>query len=147
LQSSDPRGEPWLWFYEDFLELYDPAARKRAGVYYTPTEIVQMQVRHIDQILRNVFGRRLGFGDKQVVTLDPATGSGTYPLAVLDQAAEIALGQRGQAGPAQVAKNLNDNLLAFELLPGPYAVAHLRIGQRLAEMERALTTPKSPRVY
>ncbi|OLT26339.1 hypothetical protein BJF82_12525 [Kytococcus sp. CUA-901] len=146
-QSSDPRGEPWLWFYEDFLEIYDPEARKKAGVYYTPTEIVQMQVRHIDHILRDVFGRKLGFGDNKVVTLDPATGSGTYPLTVLDRAAEIAVQQRGQAGPAQVAKNLTDNLIAFELLPGPYAVAHLRIGQRLAEMENALTGRKSPRVY
>lgn len=66
---------------------------------------------------------------------------------MLDRAAETALAQRGLAGPAQVAKNLIDNLLAFELLPGPYAVAHLRIGQRLAEMEGALTVRKSPRVY
>lgn len=146
-RSNDPRGEPWLWFYEDFLEIYDPEARKKAGVYYTPAEVVQMQVRHVDYILREIFGRRLGFGDKQVVTLDPATGSGTYPLTVLDRAAETALAQRGLAGPAQVAKNLTDNLLAFELLPGPYAVAHLRIGQRLAEMEGALTVRKSPRVY
>lgn len=145
--SSDPRGEPWLWFYEDFLQVYDPAARKKTGVYYTPTEVVQMQVRHVDYILREVFGRKLGFGDKQVVTLDPAAGSGTYPLAVLDLAAEVALVGRGPAGPAQVARNLTDNLLAFELLPGPYAVAHLRVGQRLASMEGTLTGPKSPRVY
>lgn len=145
--SNDPRGEPWLWFYEDFLQIYDPAARKKAGVYYTPTEVVQMQVRHVDYVLREVFGRKLGFGDKKVVTLDPATGSGTYPLAVLDKAAEVALDARGPAGPAQVAKNLTDNLLAFEILPGPYAVAHLRVGQRLASMEGALTGRKSPRVY
>ncbi|MBM4481725.1 hypothetical protein GS444_24755 [Rhodococcus hoagii] len=34
-----------------------------------------------------------------------------------------------------MAKNLTKNLLAFELLPGPYSVAHLRIGQRLAEAQ------------
>lgn len=145
--SRDPRGEAWLWFYEDFLQIYDPEARKKAGVYYTPTEVVQMQVRHVDHVLQEVFGRKLGYGDKQVVTLDPATGSGTYPLAVLDRAAEVALAARGPAGPAQVAKNLTDNLLAFEILPGPYAVAHLRVGQRLASMEGALTGRKSPRVY
>lgn len=145
--SRDPRGEPWLWFYEDFLQIYDPEARRKAGVYYTPTEVVQMQVRHVDHVLREVFGRKLGFGDKQVVTLDPATGSGTYPLAVLDRAAEVGRAVRGPAGPAQVARNLTDNLLAFEILPGPYAVAHLRVGQRLASMEGALTARKSPRVY
>lgn len=82
-RSKDPRGEPWLWFYEDFLAAYDRARRKSAGVYYTPTSVVQAQVRLVDQVLRTQFGRRYGFGDESVVTLDPATGSGTYPLAVL----------------------------------------------------------------
>ena len=132
--SKDSRGEPWLWFYEDFLAKYDPEARKRAGVYYTPTSVVQCQVRIIDDLLRNKFRQPLGFGAPNVVTLDPATGSGTYPLAVIDQAVTTALTERGAAGPDQVAKNLTKNLLAFELLPGPYAVAHLRIGQRLAEV-------------
>lgn len=145
--STDSRGEPWLWFYEDFLAIYDPAARKAAGVFYTPTEVVRMQVRHVDHILRSTIRRRLGFGDKAVVTLDPAAGSGTYPLAVIDRAEEVAREMRGAAGPAQVVGNLADNLLAFELLPGPYAVAHLRIGQRLAEVEQTLTARKSPRVY
>lgn len=145
--STDPRGEPWLWFYEDFLHTYDPKAQKKAGVYYTPTQVVGAQIRLVDQVLQKSFGRALGFGDKSVVTLDPATGSGTYPLAVLDKAAEVAIERRGPAGSAQVAKNLVDNLVAFEILPGPYAVAHLRVGQRLAEMENTLTPRSNVRVY
>ena len=130
-RSTDSRGEPWLWFYEDFLQRYDPAARNRAGVYYTPISVVQCQVRVVDALLRERFGQTLGFGAPSVVTLDPATGSGTYPLAVIDRAEAAAREERGPAGVAQVAKNLTKNLLAFELLPGPYSVAHLRIGQRL----------------
>src|SRR5699024_3582548 len=80
-RSRDSRGEPWLWFYEDFLGKYDPQARKEAGVYYTPTDVVHAQVRLVDHILRNVFDKPLSFGDSKVTTLDPATGSGTYPLA------------------------------------------------------------------
>ena len=133
--SKDSRGEPWLWFYEDFLAKYDPEARKQAGVYYTPMSVVQCQVRIVDHLLRVRFGQTLGFGSKSVVTLDPATGSGTYPLAVIDQAVENAFEERGPAGSRQVAKNLTKNVLAFELLPGPYSVAHLRIGQRLAEAQ------------
>lgn len=131
--SKDSRGEPWLWFYEDFLAKYDPEARDQSGVYYTPTPVVQYQVRIVDDLLRNRFRQRLGFGSKSVVTLDPAAGSGTYPLAVIDKAVETAFEERGRAGSKQVADNLAKNILAFELLPGPYAVAHLRIGQRLAE--------------
>ncbi|WP_197410569.1 type ISP restriction/modification enzyme [Arthrobacter sp. EPSL27] len=146
-KSKDSRGEPWLWFYEDFLEKYDAKARKEAGVYYTPTKIVECQVRLVDYILTEELGKPLSFGDQEVVTLDPATGSGTYPLAVLDQAAAVAKRERGDAGPQQVAKSLASNVMAFELLPGPYAVSHLRIGQRLAEMAGSLTPPEEVRVY
>lgn len=146
-QSKDSRGEPWLWFYEDFLSKYDPKARKEAGVYYTPSEVVAAQVRLVDRILTDVFKKPMSFGDSNVVTLDPATGSGTYPLTVLDKAAEVATEQRGPAGPRQVAKSLAKNLIAFELMPGPYAVAHLRVGQRLAELAETLTPPEHVRVY
>ena len=146
-RSTDSRGEPWLWFYEDFLATYDPERRKQSGVYYTPTGVVDLQVRLVDQILRERFGRKLSYGDKTVVTLDPATGSGTYPLAVLDRAGTVAEAVRGHAGPAQVAPTLAQNVIAFELLPGPYAVAHLRIGQRLAELAGQLVPPGAVRVY
>lgn len=145
--SKDPRGEPWLWFYEDFLAKYDPAARDEAGVYYTPTHVVEYQVRTIDHLLRTKFGLRLGFGSDNVVTLDPATGSGTYPLAVIDQAVQNAKIERGPAGARQIVKNLTKNLIAFELLPGPYAVAHLRVGQRLAEAEGLLMQTNEIGVY
>src|SRR5699024_8122340 len=39
------------------------------------------------------------------------------------------------------------NLAAFELLPGPYAVAHLRIGQRLAEVSGQWHQLDPVRVY
>ena len=134
-RSADRRGEPWLYFYEDFLSVYDPEERKQAGVYYTPTAIVQAMVRIVDHLLVERFGIRLGFADKQVVTLDPATGTGTFPLAVIDRAAERAAAERGPGGRAQAASSLSHNLFAFELLPGPYAVAQLRINQRLSELQ------------
>jgi len=136
--SKDSRGEPWLWFYEDFLIKYDPESRNQAGVYYTPTSVVECQVRIVHDVLTRRFQQTLGFGSKSVVTLDPATGSGTYPLAIIDQAVESARTERGPGGIQQVAKNLTQNLLAFELLPGPYSVAHLRIGQRLAQAKNQL---------
>lgn len=146
LASRDSRGEPWLWFYEDFLAVYEPDARRESGVYYTPLPVVRAQVRLTEHVLRETFDLPLGFGHRSVTTLDPATGSGTYPLAVLDAAAVTAERERGQAGPRQVARTLSNSLIAFELMPGPYAVAHLRIGQRLADMEGTLT-PEQVRVY
>src|SRR5690606_14486792 len=69
-KTHDSRGKPWLWFYEDFLAKFDPEARKEAGVYYTPVDVVQCQVRLTDHILREVFGKPLSFGDRSVVTLE-----------------------------------------------------------------------------
>lgn len=115
--SHDSRGEPWLWFYEDFLATYDPKARKQAGVYYTPTAVVLCQVRLVDHVLRERFHRRYGLGNKGVVVLDPACGSGTYPLAVIDQAVENVAG-RGTAGPRQIAANLADTLSPSSCSPG-----------------------------
>lgn len=133
-RSADRRGEPWLYFYEDFLSQYDPDARRQAGVYYTPTAIVKAMVKIVDHLLVNKFGIRLGFADKNVFTLDPATGTGTFPLAVIDCAADRAAAERGPAGRSQAASSLSHNLFAFELLPGPYAVAQLRINQRLRDL-------------
>ncbi len=35
------REDPWLYFYEDFLAVYDSRLRKDAGAYYTPVEVVR----------------------------------------------------------------------------------------------------------
>jgi len=134
-QSSDARGEPWLYFYEDFLGVYAPDARKQAGVYYTPTAVVEAMVAMVDHVLVERFGCRAGLADSGVVTLDPAVGTGTFPLAVIDRAAARMEALRGPAGPAQAAANLAENLVGFEVLPGPYAVAHLRLTQRLRELD------------
>lgn len=131
-KRKDPRGEPWLWFYEDFLAAYDPEARKQAGVYYTPVEVVGCIVRLVEDALVERFDRPLGFGDPGVTTLDPAAGTGTFPLAVVDSAIARAVEERGPAGGQMAALSLTANLFGFELLPGPYAVTHLRVGQRLA---------------
>lgn len=143
-RSRDSRGEPWLYFYEDFLTAYDPNARQAAGVYYTPREIVRCQVRLVDEVLRDRFGKALSYAAPGVTTLDPACGSGTYPLAVIDAASKVAFEERGVAGPAQIAPVLARNLLAFELLPGPYALAHLRVGERLVELAQVLPGVPAP---
>ena len=78
--------DPWLYFYEDFLAVYDPKLRKDAGAYYTPVEVVRAQVRLIDDLLVHRLGKPLGFADPSVITLDPAAGTGTYLLGVIEHA-------------------------------------------------------------
>ena len=58
--------------------------RNDAGVYYTPVEVVRFQVRLLDEILRTRFGRQRGLGADDIQLLDPAAGTGAYPLAVAE---------------------------------------------------------------
>jgi hypothetical protein len=125
--------DPWLYFYEDFLTVYDPELRKDAGAYYTPVQVVRCQVRLIDDLLVNLLGKPLGFADTGVITLDPAVGTGTYLLGVIDHALRRVESEQGTGAVAGQATALASNLYGFELMVGPYAVAELRVSQALRD--------------
>lgn len=118
-------ADPWLYFYEDFLATYDPKMRADAGVYYTPVEIVEAQVRLLDTVLKTRFGRPDGLGDDNTKLLDNACGTATYPLAVARHVID------NSAAPQDAARSLAKRLHAFEILMGPYSVAHMRLTQLL----------------
>ena len=128
-----PGEDPWLYFYEDFLAAYDPRLRKDAGVYYTPVEVVRAQVRLIDDLLVHRLGKPLGFADSGVVTLDPAVGTGTYLLGVIERALARVEAEQGAGAVAGQATALADNLYGFELMVGPYSVAELRVSRALRD--------------
>jgi hypothetical protein len=125
--------EPWLYFYEDFLAAYDPKLRKDAGAYYTSVEVVRAQVRLIDDLLRNRLGKSLGFADRGVVTLDPAVGTGTYLLVVIDHALGKVEAQQGPGAVPAQATALAANIYGFEIMVGPFAVSELRVSRALQD--------------
>ncbi len=129
-QAKSGDADPWLYFYEDFLDAYDPKLRADAGVYYTPVEIIGAQVRLVDELLQTHLGKAKGLLDEKVIILDPAAGTGAYPLAVLERAIEKAI-KRGPDKKPDAANSLAKRLFAFEFLVGPYAVAHLRLTQAI----------------
>lgn len=137
LEALDPhdflKSKPdlWLYFYEDFLAAYDPKLRKDYGVYYTPREVVELQVRLASELLEKRFGKKLGFADDGVVFLDPAVGTGTYPVAAVKYGLEKVAMRSGKPAVPARAKQMAENMYAFEVLVGPYAVAHLRLTQAL----------------
>ena len=132
--------DPWLYFYEDFLAAYDPKLRKDAGVYYTPVEVVRAQVRLIDDLLVRRLGKPLGFADTGVVTLDPAVGTGTYLLGVIEHALGRIAAEQGAGAVAGQAAALAGNLYGFELMVGPYSVAELRVSRALRDRGAHLPT-------
>lgn len=129
---DDGSGDAYLHLYERFLKLYDPKLRQESGSYYTPAPIVAGMVSLVDQILVERHRRPLGVASESVVLLDPAMGTGTFLLHVLDRAAaNIA----GIESPTSVGPRLRDlaqhRLHGFEKQTGPYAVAELRLQQAL----------------
>jgi len=140
---SKGRPETWLYFYEDFLEVYDNTLRKLTGSYYTPPEVVGTMVRLVDEVLRSPrFGQSAGLASPTVTVADPATGTGTYVLGVLRKIAETVQADEG-AGAVQEAINAAVNrLIAFEMQLGPFAVAQLRILAEIVDLTGA--APKTP---
>ncbi len=138
--------DPWLYFYEDFLAVYDPKLRKDAGAYYTPIEVVRAQVRLVDDLLQNRLGKARGFADPHVLTLDPGVGPGTYLLGIVEHALSRVESEQGRGAIPGQATVLAGNLHGFELMVGPYAVAELRVTRALRD--RGATLPVGgPHIY
>lgn len=135
LAAAPGQRDPILYFYEDFLQTFDPAARERYGVYYTPIEVVRYMVGALDRAVRDNLATQ-GLRDPNVTILDPATGTGTFLLGI----AELVRAQTGaEAGGGMAAlamQNLARRMFGFELLIGPYAVAHYRLHHALSRPRR-----------
>jgi hypothetical protein len=123
-------GDPWRYFYEHFLAVYDPRLREDAGAYYTPADVVDTQVRLIDELLKVRLGCRLGFADPEVVTLDPAMGTGAYLIDVIDRGAKTAV-ELGAGLVDSAVRDMARRLVGFELMTGPYAVAEVLVRSAL----------------
>lgn len=127
------------YFYEPFLEAFDPALRKELGVWYTPPEIVTYMVERVDRALRQQLGLSAGLADPNVYVLDPACGTGAYLVEVVRRI-HRTLAERGD--DALTADDLKDavrkRLFGFELLPAPFVVAHLQLGLLLQDLNAPL---------
>jgi hypothetical protein len=139
------RGDPeaWLYFYEEFLAVYDNSLRKRTGSYYTPPEVVQAMVRLSDEALRSPsrFGAPAGLAAPHVWIADPAMGSGTFLLGVLRRIAEQFAREEGEGAVGAAVAAAIERLIGFELQFGAFAVAQLRLAAELIELG-AIASPR-----
>jgi Type ISP C-terminal specificity domain/N-6 DNA Methylase len=140
-------GHAVQYFYEPFLEKFDPELRKQLGVWYTPPEIVKYMVARVDTVLREELNLADGFADKNVYVLDPCCGTGSYLVEVLKKIHET-LRQRG--GDALVAADLKEaaqtRVFGFELLPAPFVVSHLQLGLLLQNLGAPLSEKANERI-
>ncbi len=129
---SGGKSDVYLHLYEHFLKVYNPEQRKTTGSYYTPVEVVDQMVRLVDDALRTYLGKEHGLASEGVSVIDPAMGTGTYPLSVMHQVARTE--SLAPAARTRALNRLAKNLYGFELQSGPFSVAELRLNQTLKEL-------------
>ena len=137
--------DPYVYFYEGFLKVYDKEIRKARGVYYTPRPVVDFIVRAVNDVLKDTFGIRDGLADrKRVTVLDFATGTGTFLLEVLHRIFETT---RKGVRAKIVREHVLKNLYGFEYLIAPYTVAHLKLSQFLRDQGYVMKSDERLKIY
>ena len=180
--DRNPQEDPVVHFYELFLKEYDPKKRMQRGVFYTPRPVVSFIVRSVHEILQKEFGLADGLADTTtwgemakkhkgltipkgakptdpfVQILDPACGTGTFLVEVIDVINKTMKAKWQKAGHTEmydipklwsdyVADHLLPRLYGFELMMAPYAVAHMKVGLKLHETGYNFRSHERARVY
>lgn len=116
------------YFYEPFLEAFDPQLRKRLGVWYTPPEIVEYMVERVDRVLREELDEPDGLAADNVYVLDPCCGTGAYLVAVLRRI-EKTLQEKGEDAliGEEIKKAAMKRVFGFEILPASFVISHLEV--------------------
>ena len=179
--DKNPQEDPVIHFYELFLKEYDPKMRMARGVFYTPRPVVSFIVRSVDELLRTEFDLEDGLADTTtwgemckriknleipdgatpeqvfVQILDPATGTGTFLVEVIDLIHKTMTEKWKAAGHGKkkiielwneyVPEHLLPRLHGYELMMAPYAIAHMKIGLKLYETGYCFESNERARVY
>ena len=132
-------GEAVPYFYEPFLESFDPELRKQLGVWYTPAEVVRYMVARVDRAVKDDLGIADGLAAENVYVLDPCCGTGAYLAEVLRRiAANLASRGLGALAGARVKQAAVGRVFGFEIMPAPFVVAHLQVGLTLQDLDAPL---------
>ena len=127
------------YFYEPFLEAFDPDLRKQLGVWYTPAEVVRYMVARVDRALKDDLGLADGLAAENVYILDPCCGTGAYLAEVLRRIAANLEGRGlGALAGARVKRAATGRVFGFEIMPAPFVVAHLQVGLAMQELDAPL---------
>ena len=132
-------GEAVPYFYEPFLEAFDPELRKQLGVWYTPAEVVRYMVARVDRALKDDLDIADGLAAENVYVLDPCCGTGAYLAEVLRRIAANLEGRGlGALAGARVKQAAIERVFGFEIMPAPFVVAHLQVGLTMQDLDAPL---------
>jgi len=179
--DRNPQEDPVIHFYEHFLSAYDKKQKLKRGVFYTPRAVVSFIVRSVHERLRTELGLAEGLADTTtwaemserhealkipegtsptqpfVQILDPATGTGTFLVEVIDLI-HNTMGEKWRSQGHDengardlwndyVPKHLLPRLHGYELLMASYAIAHLKISLKLHETGYRFESTQRAQVY
>jgi type I restriction-modification system DNA methylase subunit len=191
--GNKAQGEdPVIHFYEHFLNAYNKKLKVQRGVFYTPKPVVSFIVRSVHELLQKDFGLEDGLADTAtwgkmeeripglerpataapdshfVMILDPATGTGTFLVEVIDViertmkgkwARELRLRNPDERetwkSSTEILKRWNEyvpehllpRFYGYELMMAPYAIAHMKVGLKLHETGYSFGSNERVRVY
>jgi len=179
--DKNPQEDPVVHFYELFLKEYDPKKRAQRGVFYTPRPVVSFIVRSVHELLQTDFGIEDGLAstvtwgemvakhpgltvpprvkpsDPFVVVLDPAVGTATFLVEIIDVIHRTLVtkwknqgldeAQRHAAWNTYVPKHLLPRIHGYELMMAPYAIAHMKLGLKLYETGYRFGIDARARIY
>ena len=133
-------GEAVPYFYEPFLEAFDPALRKQLGVWYTPADVVRYMVARVDRALKDDLGIEDGLAADNVYVLDPCCGTGAYLAETLKRIAANLRGKGlGALTGSRVKQAATQRVFGFEIMPAPFVVAHLQVGLTMQALDAPLS--------
>ena len=139
-------GEAVPYFYEPFLQAFDPVLRKQLGVWYTPAEVVRYMVARVDRALKDDLGIPAGLAADNVYVLDPCCGTGAYLAEVLRRiAANLRDAGTGALTGAAVKRAATKRVFGFEIMPAPFVVAHLQVGLTMQALDAPFSDDESER--
>ena len=133
-------GEAVPYFYEPFLEAFDPTLRKQLGVWYTPAEVVRYMVARVDMALKDDLGIEDGLAADNVYVLDPCCGTGAFLAETLKRIAANLEGRGfGALTGSRVKLAATQRVFGFEIMPAPFVVAHLQVGLTMQALDAPLS--------
>ena len=139
-------GEAVPYFYEPFLEAFDPDLRKQLGVWYTPTEVVRYMVARVDRALKDDLSIADGLAAENVYVLDPCCGTGAFLAETLRRiAANLETRGLGALTGARVKQAATKRVFGFEIMPAPFVVAHLQVGLTMQSLDAPLADDDTER--
>lgn len=114
------------YLFEEFLELFNKKSRESTGSYYPPQRLAHGTVSLVAEV-----SEAYGKGLANSVVVDPAVGTGTFPLEMVDYVAKQSGATGGEL--AHVVGAFTGNIHGWEMQVTPYAIAASTMRAKAAE--------------